>query len=366
MAIFTNPKSVTASIITESFDEVIATAIKEGIEYTGMDMDEMAIGHVVESEENFNKIMMAIGIHEATVYAESGEEVVYTEGTLSDIKDKIVSFIKSVWNKIVGLFKRFMSMIDSWTKDDKEFLKKYKGELVKRAGKLKDFTFNGYKFTIGNKPTLGIAHLTKKVTEVNADSFDKYTDEDQTEDNYTDIEEKERGELLAAMGGSSGTYTASEFSKELFELFRNGESSKTELENIDITSVLGELEGSKTARKEAEKAFKDAKRICDDFIKEIERTDKTTIKSINGKDKDTDKNSIKASKILNHKARLIRMGLSALQTINGAHLTALKDQSRQNKAICVKIMSSVKAEAAGSWEYEIEEGTSFLSNVKFN
>ena len=320
MAIFTNPSTVTASTITESFDEVIATAIEEGIEYTGMDMDEMAIGHVVESEENFNKIMMAIGIHEATVYAESGEEVVYTEGALSDIKDKIVSFIKSVWNKIVGLFKRFMSMIDSWTKDDKEFLKKYKGELVKRAGKLKDFTFSGYNFTIENKATKGIAFLSTVAATNNNAQFNNF--KDKTEEDYSDIEERIRGAAINSMGGSSGTYTASEFSKELFELLRDGESSKVELENIDITKILGELEGSKTARKEAEKAFKAAKKACDDFIKEIERTNKDTIKSIDGKDKTEDDKNIKSSKILNHKARMTRLALSLMQVITGAHLTA--------------------------------------------
>lgn len=365
MAIFTNPKTVTASSITESFDEVTASAIEEGVEYSGLDLDEMAMSHVAESEENFNKIMMAIGVHEASVYAESGEEVVYTEGTLSDIKDKIVSFIKAVWNKIVSIFKRFIAMFDAWNKEDGEFLKKYKGELVKRAGKLNDFKFSGYKFTIEGKASKGIEKLESLSTDYSHGQF-KGSIEDKDEENFDDKIETMRGNVIAEMGGSSSSLTASEFSKELFELFRNGDSSKSELEKIDLTSIMSEMVGSKKARKDAKDGYDKARKACDKFIKKIESADKDTIKNIKGDKPDSDKANIQTSRNLNYQARMIRSLLSIMQVINGAHLTALKDQSRQNKAICVKIMSSVKAEAAGSWEYEIEEGASFLAGVKFN
>lgn len=363
MAIFTNPKTVTASSITESFDEVTASAIEEGVEYSGLDLDEMAMSHVAESEENFNKIMMAIGIHEASVYAESGEEVVYTEGTLSDIKDKIVSFIKAVWNKIVSIFKRFIAMFDAWNKDDKAFLDKYKGELVKRAGKLKDFKFSGYTFTKLDKGSEGIKKC-EDIAKVAKEYDNEITDKD--EEDFDETIEQKRGEVLAAMSGSTGSYTASEFSKELFELFRNGESNKSELDKIDLTSIMSDLAGSKEARKQAKSAYDNAKKVCDGFIKEVEALDKTAVKNIKGNDSTSDETNVKASRKYNHAIRMIRAALSIMQVVNGAHLTALKDKSRQNKAICVKIMSSVKAEAAGSWEYEIEEGASFLAGVKFN
>ena len=303
MAIFTNPKSVTASSITESFDEVTASAIEEGVEYSGLDLDEMAMSHVAESEENFNKIMMAIGIHEASVYAESGEEVVYTEGTLSDIKDKIVSFIKSVWNKIVSIFKRFIAMFDAWNKDDKAFLDKYKGELVKRAGKLNDFKFSGYKFTIESKGFQGITACGKIATLTRDDDI---TVDDKQEEDFDDEIDKKRGEVLNAMGGSSGSYTASEFSKELFELFRNGESSKSELEKIDLTTIMSELAGSKEARKKAKTADDNSKKLCDGFIKAIESSDRDAVKNIKGNKPEDDKKNIQASRNYNYKIRMIR------------------------------------------------------------
>ena len=378
MAFYTNlkPQAESAQYITESFDEVVASAIEEGFEYTGMDFDEMAMGHVVEAEENYNKLMMAIGIHEASEFAKTGEEVVYTEGVLTDIKDKIVAFVKSVWNKIVSIFKRFIAMFDAWNKDDKAFLDKYKSEIVKRMGKMKDFKFTGYKFSNLDNTAAAItecqtqADIYKKNDNpyfTKATGDDKSTDTETNEEKFDDNIETMRGTILKKIDSKAGTsYTASEFSKGLFEAYRSGESSKQELDDkdINISTIMNELATNKEAKKTAKENYDKAKRVCDGFIKDLESADKTAIKGITGKsdDADADKEKAALSRSLNLQIRYIKAALSIMQVVNGAHLTALKDRSRQNKAICAKLVGTVKAESA-SWEHNIEEGASFLSSV---
>ena len=356
---------------TESFADVTATALEESFEYTGMDLDEMAMAHVAEAEANYSAIMTAIGIHEAQTFAETGEEVVYTEGALSDIKDKIVSFIKSVWNKIVAIFKRFIRMFDAWNKDDKEFLNKYKAEINKRVGRMKDFKFTGYKFTIekanAEKAIAGLT-LNSVIGLFALNTVDASKLED-IEENFDDKTEELRGATIAAMGGSSGALNASEFSKELFMVFRDGEDSKTELSDsdIDLNKIMGELATNKESKRNAEKVYKECKRVCDQAIKEFEKQDKDALKQsvdVKGKEEGERKAASAVSRAINLKIRALRAALAIMQTINGAHLTALKDQSRQNKAICVKAMNGIKAESVGYWEHEIEEGASFLSGVK--
>ena len=381
MAIFTNFKSE-ANAITESFADVTATALEESFEYTGMDLDEMAMAHVAEAEANYSAIMTAIGIHEAQTFAETGEEVVYTEGTLSDIKDKIIAFVKSVWNKIVELFKRFIRMFDAWNKDDKAFLDKYKAEINKRVGRLKDFKFQGYKFTHLDRASAAVAACAIGTASelgriINASGGITVNDEEikRQEENYSDFEEESRGEILSVITGSNGgSLTASEFSKELFMAFRDGEESKQTLDDSDINlnTIMQELATSKTARKNAEDAYKNCKKACDTIIKNLEKADKGMLKAMTDKDHQSNSQADKdrreglsmGSRALNLKIRVARTALSIMQTVNGAHLTALKDQSRQNKAICVKAMNGIKAESVGVWEHEIEEGASFLSGVK--
>ena len=76
------------------------------------DFTEGAMVAVAESETNYTKLMMGIGIAEAVAYSETGEAMVYTEGFISDVVDKIKAFFKKLWDKIKAVFKGFVLMFD--------------------------------------------------------------------------------------------------------------------------------------------------------------------------------------------------------------------------------------------------------------
>ena len=81
---------------------------------------------VAENTANWNSIMEAIGIDELIVYESTGSEIVYEAGTISGIFTKIKEFFKKLLEKIKGIFAKFMTVLNSWTKSEKEFVKKYK------------------------------------------------------------------------------------------------------------------------------------------------------------------------------------------------------------------------------------------------
>ena len=92
-------------------------------------MDESAI-IIAEAEMDFNKIMMAIGIYEASEMA-SGREVIYEaadiKGYLKKAKDWVVSFFKKVWQ----VLQRFVANFTSIFHTNKGLATKYKNQIQK-------------------------------------------------------------------------------------------------------------------------------------------------------------------------------------------------------------------------------------------
>ena len=130
MGFFNNVYNEGALYAGSDFDNLMNDPVEPSSEY--LEFDEAALVAVAESEENYNAIIRSIGITEATYFAQTGREMVYTESVLGSIFTKIKEFLKKVWEKIKALFKRFLMMFDKFSKDDKSFLKKYE-KAVRRA-----------------------------------------------------------------------------------------------------------------------------------------------------------------------------------------------------------------------------------------
>ena len=325
------------------------------------DFQEAALMAVAESEANYNAIMRAIGIEECAVFAETGKEKVYTEGVFGDVVQKVKEFILKIWDKIKQLFKRFMAMIGIYSKSDKEFLSKYKKDIVLRMGKLKDFKYNGYNFT------LDAANSTAAFVDVSGTTKTQLADGskadvlDKFEEDFDDKIESLRGE---ALGKSGESFTASEFTKELFSLLRDGEDSKTELDNIDLSAIMRELESSDKTKKDTKTAYDKSLKMINKAVKDVEASGK----KLSFKDTDKDKAEVAsaAARTFNLQARYLKSALIILQAHNGGVLQAIKDRSRQNKAICAKVIGTVsESTTAGEWEHPVyESGSSFLAGVE--
>ena len=212
-------------------------------------------------------------------------------------------------------------------------------------------------------------------------------------DKKEDVQEKIRGywvtqhKSFSFVGGSSGKtsegdtvvergdipkYDASEYTEELFKLFRNGDDSKDDLEkkDIDITHVINVVKDSSKDKTNVEKAFKHFSSAIDACIKAIDREEKDYFNTI--KDKTTEE------KIRQREAaavQLMSVGQDYLQfekecgiQFESAYLQAIKDRVSFYKSIMVKVIGQSKKMTEESYDYSsqysYDSGSSFMDSVQ--
>lgn len=306
---------------------------------------------VAENEENWTNFMKGVGIAELNYYEEHGAELPYNEAAGSGFFEKAKGFFKKAWEKIKALFKRFFSMFDSITKSNKEFIKKYQKDLLKVTGTDK-FKYKGYKFTLNGESN---GTQVKIQADIANTDYQSTSDNAKLENDYdeTDWADGIRGKVL----NSTNKITSSEFTKELFEAYRNGESKKEEIEGVQIGEIIQYL-GGEDLKKKAERDFKTLKRSCEDAIRTAEKGQKELINGENPENK-SDQIAAYSRNIAQRK-----IVLSILQVANGAHIAAIKAKSAQYKAICSKLLTyRPKNESAEFGGDSFNE--SGLFNVKF-
>lgn len=295
---------------------------------------------VAESEQNWSKLMESAGIDELNYLEENGVEMPYTEGAGSQFFESAKTFFKGLLEKIKALFKRFFSMFDSMIKSDKEFIGKYKKDLVKVTGTDK-FKYKGFNYSIPSSKVnmnVSIGSPTNKDIDM------------------TDWQEEFRGKVC---GG--GSQTASEFTKELFAAYRSGESSKEEIEGVTVTNVISWLEGSAKMKSEAEKSFKTITTNVNNAIKETDKLQKELVNSsIKDKTDNSDKITLGTMAI-----ECQKNGLAILQIANGALLSAIKSCSSQNKAIASKLLTFKAAKEGFEYGENGSVAESAVSNIQF-
>lgn len=355
--------------ISYGVDETMAIDLNTVEESTFDSFDEAAIMAVVESEQNYNALMKAVGIAELNHFEENGTELVYTEGTVSGFFAKLKEFFKKIIAKVASVLKAFFAKIDSFAKSDKDFLNKYRKDLTKLN--LKDMKVNGYKFTIGTsaaKSKDDIANAVKTKLSVTGelktavDSLDDTKLETLLAADDDDAYETFLDNFRKGLLGASSPIESGDFAKELYEHFRNGESSKEEID-VDIVAQMQVLAKYDEAKKNAEKAFRVIEKACNEVVKDLEKAEKTLL-GVKGTDAAAQKTQGLKVRAVNTITKYFKGAMGCNTTYFGAYLQAMKDESRQAKAICVKALTyKPKNESAG-----VDYGTtgSFLENVEFN
>ena len=383
------------------------------------DFEEGSMNSIVTMNENYNMIMTAIGIGEAVTFERTGKEFVWTEGTLSDFVGKIKSFLKKIWDKIKGLFKRAIAMFDSYNMQDKAFVKKYRKEIF-NGKNLSDFKFKGYEFenlrTKQSNITGAIeacnVQSSEKITErvfgsnnSGGTTTPKYDRDNPSSLGFSDfaagsatesdnerekaahkygegidrVIEQVRGTILNKLDGkSTGEFTADEFRKEVKEWFHDGNTEKEELDKIEVGTLTNWLVGSKQTTKTLNDAFKGSKKAIDKDIKNIESFQKTHWgnQPLSKGEQETedafktrqDKSGAYAAE-LSHVLQISRATKEMLMTIDGILVATLKECSRQYKACLVKIMhynpkSESYNESYSGGDYSSYSGSNFLAGVE--
>ena len=256
---------------------------------------------VATMTENYSNFMQRVGVSELNAIYATGDEMIYTENVVTDFLSGIKKFLMKIWEKIKSLFKRFIMVIDSYTKNDKAFINKYRQQIYRHKS-LSDFTFKGYKYTIENsKITKTANHLGKITTDLIESDKAKQTDTNDItgqaaaygdsgtfnqdtaskfNEKFDDMMEKVRGNILTDLDGKAGAYTQEEFRKEIDELLRNKENEKQDLDDkdIDVDEMVTELQSSRDTNKIYKDLFKTNKRLIDENIKTLERQQKSHIR----------------------------------------------------------------------------------------
>lgn len=382
-----------------------------------LSIEECAMNILVESEMNWNSLMRAVAVTELSCLEETGEELIYEASTGGGFLSKVKEFFVNLLAKIKGLFKKFFALIQSYTATDKEFISKYRSTLLKIN--TKDFSYKGYKFTNIDDASTKLANANNEMTTTittkissHSDIIDniyksgavlKIDDSDggllkkkggngADKDDYVnpivvkldgiikldedtdDFDEELRSAAAKGAGLSEGKRTAKELEEDLFEYYRNGESSKEEIDDVSVSKLLNDIDVTKSVRKEAEKKYKELTKAIDKNIKEVEDIQKQYVKMIPDKEKiNSDEGRTVVSKLIraiNIYTGALRKQSSILQVVNMAQLKALKDRNRQAKSVCVSLLNYKPKNEGFYYDDEdgyssYSEGSSFVDNVVF-
>lgn len=367
---------------------------------------ELGIMAAAEIATNHNSFMKSIALSELAAVEQTGStDVLYESVNIKGIFEKIKMFFKKVIEKIHKIFHTFIAKMKSWFGNNASFAKTYEKEVVKGWANVKnDWKFKGYKFTNINlnveqadamKVSLTDAAETIKnalssgdiATLCQASAIDVSEDGlKQVREHMDDIKESMRKGLIDGLKKNSfntsvsasysgGGLDSSEFTEELFKVFRNDQDSKEDISKDKILeSYGGSISGMMTYIKEFDKikskteaAERKLVKGIDDLIKKVDKAQNDLIKENKDKSKSEDEKKIneiavQASSVF----QTLYSGLSELTTQTfSALLQAQKDACVQAKEIAVKVIGQSKKITEESYDYSSNDnGFDFISSVK--
>ena len=299
-----------------------------------------ALMHVYENECNYNALMRAVGLSELKYYNETGQSLfVHEAGAFKGFIEKAKAFFKKIIEKIKAIFKKFLATINSFTMKDKEFVKKYEKEILRKD--ITDLEFTGYEKLKKGFSNTGVVKIDTYTTADIYGGKKVFEDSSDVEDEI----EKRRGAIIG-----KGSMSESEFTNELKDMLYGDKDTF----DVDSSMVRAALETIKNTNS---------------IVKQIEKTKNMIIKEVEDINKALDKagtNFEKAASdlikdnvgVTNKEADSVQKNVSDMITINkaisnsatvalGMASQAAKDANRQARALCVKVLGYKKKESYG-------------------
>lgn len=391
---------------------------------------ELGIMAATEMAANESAFMKGIALSELRAVEESGDtDVLYESVNFKGIFDKIKMFFKKIIEKIHKIFHTFVAKMSAWFGGNSSFAKSYEKEVIKKWANVKsDWEFKGYKYShvfgdsaasgaeafkitiegeIDGTGKTGLKNLISGATSLsniyggdllsNANDVKYAKDElSKFREKLDDYKEKMRGAIVKDIANGTGitaTMTlgkpeastsgisaldSSEFTDELFKVFRSGEDSKEDIPKDKILAMYGgSISSMMTYIKEFDKIKKKSETTerkltsaIDKLISDMDKAQNELIKA--SKDAEKDKEFITA------KNEYIVQISAVYQSIYGAAseyltqafsamLQAQKEACTQAKEIAVKVIGQSK-KMTESYDYDSDsyanEGFDFISNVK--
>lgn len=322
-----------------------------------------------ESERNFGSLMLAVGMQELMSYQESGIDFIHEAPNVKAFFSKVKQFFITLKEKIWSVVKNFIAAIQSRFMKGEKFATKYGDQIRKGFAAIKDddFKVKGFKFTHvdfniandikemgnaikGDLPLLQDAQMADVEKFINSGDHKTMSGSDV---------QSLLGTYRAICVGSNGELSDSEFTKELFKFFRNGESEKKELKksDVNINRVLDSLKAGRQAIKKANKNYRDLEKELNKCIK---KTSEFESKLANYKGEN--QNAGKALSAVSQMVSISKSMLNICTQLNSAHLAAMKAELAQSRRIAMRCISrdnKVEKKLIGN------ESASLIGSVQF-
>lgn len=317
--------------------------------------------HVYENECNYNAIMKAAGISELKYYKECGGDLFVNEAAaVGGFIDKFISFFKKVGEKIAQMFKKFVMTIGSFVQSDKNFVKKWKPQVMRN---FKDFDFKGYKFDLSMVSTISSMAADIAVGKLPPAQLAAQADPHPESDD--DIE-AERKDMMKSICGED-VDSESEMKDELHKKIYGDSKEEFKVTASACVEAFSRISDTKKNIKEIQDFQKKFNTGIDKFCNSLEDAKKILLKGMdNTESNEAKEKQSNKMKFLTQVIGLTKDGAQYFTTAFSLFIGAYKDLNRQSKAICVKALNSGsrKKEATADAIGTNESAADIFANVE--
>lgn len=308
---------------------------------------------MMENNENFYNLAMAITNAEIQHYVATNEEVIYEEGRLASIWNSVKAAVKKAWEKVKGFFKKVFDTIAGWLKTDKKFVEKYEKVIRDFKGSVEVSAFT-------------YTHLFDDVEDLSG-AEDDITDVEKAADATDEWVEKSVNTIRGKAIGYSGPLKAEEFGAELKKFFRNGKSEKESrtFTSAQADELIAEVKDCKDAKKAAHASYKACEKYFKCLMAEIKKGEAWSYKEADKDGKVNGESKKDVAKAVGRFTKICNKCITISHTIMMAHVAALNAAHADAKSIILKIAAEAnkkkddkKPEATG--ESGMLEGFSLI------
>ena len=272
-----------------------------------------------EIEENFMKFNHAVMLDESAYYKRYGEEMVYNEAEAGGFIETAINFLKSIKEKIVGLYKKFMLNFKVAIGSDEAFVAKYRDKV---KGSIE---YKGFEFTLDAwKADSAFSEIQSVIFTTLPDS-DISTPEACNKVVETGYDENFENEICGASLNSRKSVGKKRLHLEAAKLFRDGKEEPEDI-MVDLKDALKTVSLSKRDANDVTKVVNKVQDEIDSYIKGLKNLKKSVDR----------KNSDKVAQAANVYIKAFKHASWCMDIVFGEYMKAIKAANSQAKKCVIK------------------------------
>lgn len=301
--------------------------------------------HVIESsEEDFNSIMMECGVIELNHLEETGMEMVYEEGKIGSLVEKVKGAFEEMWKKVQGMFQRAIEFFETQSK-------KFRDSVMKKINKaMVDSRINNIK----KDKDYGSTYDYQNIKDYSSKLIDKIgTAQTAIYSQYTSLSAK-----IKANEGDN--VSVEKLDKDISEAIKNcvnsiaggasnGNTSgmvktmKTDIRgkriNVSGQWVIDHMKGENGILKEVE-TYPDTKKTLKENYNKLKKDFNETIKLCNKEKKENRSNAAAFTKVANGWKKLKQISVYCQQAV----ISCLNERYNFFRGIVIRVLAVRKGD----------------------